>query len=142
MSASTKLQVFPAWSRRAWLGLAIALAVAAGLALLIWPPSVGFARVRRNQTAEPHGHARDDRDSARRTVWFTLESSDSIGRIRNGQVERIPKGAESIEPLGLAVAADGGVWYTEAPKQRISRVSPDGSIASFGLSTPIARLGR
>ena len=143
MSASARLQALPAWSKRAWLGLAIALALAAGLALLIWPirpwDSRAFEEIKLPSRADMPVAIATARDG---TVWFTLESSDSIGRIRNGQVERIPKGAESIEPLGLAVAADGGVWYTEAPKQRISRVSPDGSIASFGLSTPIARLGR
>lgn len=76
------------------------------------------------------------------TVWFTLESSDTIGRLRDGRVERIAKGAASIEPLGLAVDADGGAWFTEAPKQRVSRVSADGAVASFGLATPVARLGR
>src|SRR5204863_215736 len=43
---------------------------------------------------------------------------------------------------GLAVDVEGRAWYTEAPKQSISRASPDGAIASFGLSTPVARLGR
>ena len=76
------------------------------------------------------------------SVWFTLESSDAIGRLRNGQIERIPKGAQSIEPLGLAVDVEGRAWYTEAPKQSISRASPDGAIAAFALSTPVARLGR
>lgn len=76
------------------------------------------------------------------TVWFTLESSDAIGRLRDGQVHRIRKGVQSIEPLGLAVDVEGRAWYTEAPKQSISRASPDGAIASFALSTPVARLGR
>ena len=104
MSASAKLQAFPAWSRRAWLGLAIALAVAAGLALLIWPTrpwdSRAFEEIKLPSRADMPVAIATARDG---TVWFTLESSDSIGRIRNGQVERIPKGAESIEPLGLAV---------------------------------------
>jgi len=76
------------------------------------------------------------------TVWFTLESSDAIGRLRNGEVQRIRKGVQSIEPLGLAVDVEGRAWYTEAPKQSISRASPDGAIASYGLETPVARLGR
>lgn len=143
MSASARLQAFPRWSRRAWLALAIALAVVAGLALLIWPTrpwdARAFEEIKLASRADIPVAIATARDG---TVWFTLESSDSIGRIRNGQVERIPKGTESLEPLGLAVDANGAAWYTEAPKQRISRVSPDGSIASFGLSTPIARLGR
>jgi virginiamycin B lyase len=143
MSEATRLPTPQAWSWRAWLGLAIALALLAGLALLNWPtppsgPS-GFEEIRLpNRTDIPVAIA-TARDG---TVWFTLESSDAIGRLRNGQVERVPKDSESIEPLGLAVDANGNVWYTEAPKQRISRLSPDGTIASFGLSTPVARLGR
>jgi virginiamycin B lyase len=143
MSASAKLEASPGWSRRAWLGLAIALALVAGLALLRWLPgpwgSRAFEEIKLPSRADVPVTIATARDG---TVWFTLESSDSIGRVRNRQVERIPKGAESIEPLGLAVDADGGAWYTEAPKQRISRAAPDGSIASFGLSTPVARLGR
>jgi virginiamycin B lyase len=75
-------------------------------------------------------------------VWFTLEGSDAIGILRNGKVEKLAKGQESMEPLGLAVDAGGRAWYTEAPRQRISRASPDGTITSFGLATPVARLGR
>jgi len=75
-------------------------------------------------------------------VWFTLEASDAIGILRDGRIQKLAKGPESVEPLGLAVDAGGRAWYTEAPRQRISRASPDGTITSFALSTPVARLGR
>jgi virginiamycin B lyase len=143
MSDTTKLQIFPSWSRRAWLGLAIALGLVAGLSMFIWrsgPSNAGgfeeFSLTNPTGTPVAIAAARDG------TVWFTLESSDAIGRLRNGQIERVPKGTESIEPLGLAVDVEGRAWYTEAPKQSISRASPDGTIASFGLATPVARLGR
>jgi virginiamycin B lyase len=42
----------------------------------------------------------------------------------------------------LAVDAKGRAWYTEAPRQSIARASPEGDIASFGLATKVARLGR
>ena len=123
--------------------VAIVVAVVGGalvLAFLIGKPNRGgFQEIRLpNRTDIPVAIAAAPDGS----VWFTLESSDSIGRLRNGQVERIPKGAQSIEPLGLAVDLQGRAWYTEAPKQSISRASPDGAIASFALSTPVARLGR
>ena len=54
----------------------------------------------------------------------------------------MPKGAESLEPLGLAVDAEGRAWYTEAPQQAIGRASPDGTIDTVSLGTPIAQLGR
>ena len=143
MSDATKPRIFRAWSWRAWLGLAIGLGLVTGLTILSWRTGPlnagGFEEFRLpNRTDMPVAVAAA-RDG---TVWFTLESSNAIGRLRNGQIERIPKGAESIEPLGLAVDAEGRAWYTEAPKQSISRASPDGAIASFGLSTPVARLGR
>src|SRR4029434_1923501 len=62
--------------------------------------------------------------------------------LRMGQSQKLRKGVESVEPLGLAVDAGGRAWYTDAPKQRISRASSDGTITSFELSTPVARLGR
>src|SRR5262245_13719257 len=143
MSQATRLQFLPQWSWRAWLGLAITVILIIGVALFPWPTgpvkAVGFEEFKppdRGDIPVAIAIARDG------TVWFTLESADSIGRLRNGKIERIPKGAESIEPLGLAVSGDGSAWYTEATKQRIARVSPDGAIAFFGLATPIARLGR
>ena len=130
-------------SGRAWLALVILVGLVTGSVLFISltgrSNAGGFEEIRLpNRTDMPVAIAAA-RDG---TVWFTLESSDVIGRLRNGQIERIPKGAQSIEPLGLAVDVEGRAWYTEAPKQSISRASPDGAIASFGLSTPVASLGR
>ena len=143
MSQATRLQFLPQWSWRAWFGLAITVILIIGVALFPWPTgpvkAVGFEEFKLPDRGDIPVAIATARDG---TVWFTLESSDAIGRLRNGKIERIPKGAESIEPLGLAVSGDGSAWYTEATKQRIARVSPDGAIAFFGLATPIARLGR
>ena len=130
-------------SRRAWLAvLSVIGVVTAGVLIASVTgrsKTDGFQEIRLpNRTDIPVAIAA----APDGTVWFTLESSDAIGRLRDGRVERIPKGTRSIEPLGLAVDPEGRAWYTEAPKQSISRVSPDGVIASFGLSTPVARLGR
>ena len=78
----------------------------------------------------------------RSAVWFTLESSNMIGVLRNGRLAFVRKDFESIEPLGLAIDAAGAAWFTEAPKQAIVRAGLDGSIASFPLGTPVSRLGR
>jgi virginiamycin B lyase len=75
-------------------------------------------------------------------VWFTIEFSDAIAVFRNGKIERFLKGTQNLEPLGLAADAAGGAWYTDTPMRAISRISPDGSIRLFPLSTPIVRLGR
>lgn len=76
------------------------------------------------------------------TVWFTLDSSNAIGRLKAGRIEKVRKPTDNLEPLGLAVDADGSAWYTDAHLRAISRVSNDGTITSFDLATPVARLGR
>jgi virginiamycin B lyase len=75
-------------------------------------------------------------------VWFTIEFSDAIGVFRNGKIDRLPKGSQNLEPLGLATDGAGGAWYTDTPVRAISHISSDGKIQSFSLSTPIVRLGR
>jgi len=130
------------WSWPRWIGLAIAVGVVVAIGALVWRPGMysswGFQEFRLSPADIPVGIA----VSHDGTVWFTLEASDSLGLLRNGQIQKLPKGVESVEPLGLAIDAGGRAWYTEAPKQRISRASLDGTIASFPLSTPVARLGR
>jgi virginiamycin B lyase len=143
MSRAPGLRTSLPWSLRGSLGLAAAVGLVIGVASLAWRvgpwSSRGFEEFRLpNRTDIPVGIAA----AGDGTVWFTLESSDAIGLLRNGQIQKLPKGTESVEPLGLAVDAAGRAWYTEAPKQRICRASLDGSITSFELSTPVARLGR
>ena len=74
------------------------------------------------------------------TVWFTIEFSDAIGILRNGRIERIHKGKPNFEPLGLAVDAGGTAWYTDGPQRMVGRVTPDGAITAFALSTPVVKL--
>ena len=77
------------------------------------------------------------------SVWFTIEFSDAIGILRNGRIERLPKGKLNVEPMGLAVAGDGAAWFTDSPARAVSRIAPDGTISSFPLTdTPIAKLNR
>src|SRR4030095_14739884 len=76
------------------------------------------------------------------TVWFTIDSSNAIGRLRNGKIEKVRKRTESLEPLGLAAEPGGSVWYADAQARVISRVANDGTITAFDLATPVARLGR
>ena len=75
-------------------------------------------------------------------VWFTIDSSNAIGRLKDGRIEKVRKPTDNLEPLGLAADADGSAWYTDAHLRAISRVSNDGTITSFDLATPVARLGR
>src|SRR5439155_21584762 len=70
------------------------------------------------------------------------EFSDAIGTFRNGRIERLSKGTQNLEPLGLAVDGEGHAWYTDTPARAISQIAPDGTIRSFPLQTPTVRLGR
>src|SRR5215831_13610371 len=58
------------------------------------------------------------------SVWFTIEFSDAIAVFRNGRIERLRKGSQNLEPLGLAVDATGNAWYTDASRRAISQISP------------------
>ena len=128
--------------RLRWIAGAIALAVIIAAGIVQVRPwlrgSAGFHEFKLAASDIPVGIAA----AADGTVWFTLEAADAIGLLRDGEIMKLAKGGESVEPLGLAVDRTGRAWYTEAPRQRISRVSRDGRIDSFALSTPVARLGR
>ncbi|MEK6208948.1 MAG: SMP-30/gluconolactonase/LRE family protein [Pseudomonadota bacterium] len=77
------------------------------------------------------------------SVWFTMDSANAFGRLRDGKMERVVTGKRNnVEPIGLGVDGNGVVWYTDALSQAIASMSPDGKLASFPLDTPIARLGR
>lgn len=76
------------------------------------------------------------------SVWFTIDFSNAIGRVSAGKVQRLVKGKENVEPMGLGVATDGSAWVTDAPQVQIAHISADGRIETVPLGTPIARLGR
>jgi virginiamycin B lyase len=130
------------WHRPVWLVPATIVLVAA-LGALVWRFSLrsdpGFIEYRMLVNTDIPTALAAAPDGA---VWFTIEFSDAIAVFRNGKIERFPKGTQNLEPLGLAVDAAGGAWYTDTPKRAISRISPDGSIRSFPLSIPVVNLGR
>ncbi len=123
--------------------LAVALFLLVGTGLVTW--GVGVWRVR-GFTEYPMPSHTDIPTAAAvgpdGAIWFTIEFSDAIGLFRNGRIEKIRKGKQNFEPLGLAVDAQGFAWYTDAPLRAISRVSAQGAVTTFALSTPIAQLAR
>lgn len=125
--------------------ISIAFIAAGAMLLASCDRSGGFTEVRSPVKADiPAAIAVAPDD----TVWITLEFSHAIGRVRGiealraEKLERIDKGSENLEPLGLAVGRDGSVWFTDAPVRKISRIKPDGTIESVDLGTPIAKLGK
>ena len=113
---AARLRGLPALSPRAQFVLVIALGLVAAVALFVLRPgpsgSVAFEELKLPSRADVPVAIAAARDG---TIWFTLDSSTALGRLRNGQLEKVAKGVESIEPLGLAVDAEGRAWYTEAP---------------------------
>src|SRR5262249_56657574 len=77
------------------------------------------------------------------SVWFTIESSDALGVLRNGKIQKLSKGKPSVEPMGIAVDAQGAAWFTDSWARAVSRMAPDGTVTSLPLAdNPIAKLTR
>jgi virginiamycin B lyase len=76
------------------------------------------------------------------TVWFSIDLSDVIGRLRGGRIEFLPTGIKAVEPIGLAAAPDGSAWFTDNAAHSISRVAASGEVTRIPLDTPSVRLGR
>jgi virginiamycin B lyase len=135
--------MIPRRLRRWYLWLPAFLVCAGGIGTFVWlhglrssPGFIEYPMLVRTDIPTAVGVAPDG------AVWFTIEFSDAIGVFRNGKIERIAKGIQNLEPLGLAADGAGGAWYTDTSIRAISRISSVGAISSFQLSTPIVRLGR
>jgi len=76
------------------------------------------------------------------TVWFTIDFGDAVGMIRDGRLHRLPKPKKSVEPVGMAVDAQGVAWFTDPTQVLVSSIHADGTIKSYPLGTAIARLAR
>ena len=118
------------------LGATLVVAASWLYSLWIWR---GFTEYRMERDRDIPTAIAVSRDGA---VWFTLDFADAIGVLRGERIERIRIGRETFEPLGLAVDRNGAAWYTDSPTRVISRVSPEGVVASFALETPVAKLAR
>jgi virginiamycin B lyase len=127
---------------RLWLAIvAMAMALGGGAAWLVHPDrsNVEFVEYRMPQPLDTPTAIAAARDG---TIWFTIDLAAAVGRVRNGQLERLPLESNNVEPIGLGVGPDGNAWYTDNSARAISRMTPSGEIASFPLGTPIVRLGR
>ena len=123
------------------LAAALGIAVLAGVALLLVRAASEekFVEYRMDEPQDAPIAIAAGTDGS---IWFTIDHANSIGRLRNGRIERLPTSGRNIEPIGLAIADDGSAWYTDLAARAIARISSVGEIARFVLDTPITRLGR
>ena len=123
------------------LAAAFGVAVLAGAAFLLMrvAPVEKFVEYRMDQSEDAPIAIAAGTDGS---IWFTIDQSDAMGRLRNGHIERLPTSSRNVEPLGLAVAADGSAWYTDLAARAIAHIDSAGKIERFVLDTPIVRLGR
>jgi virginiamycin B lyase len=118
------------------------IAVLAGAAVYLLP--IRWSRVQfvEYAMAEPHDMPIAIAAAPDGSIWFTIDGAAAIGRLRDGQVERLPKSGKSVEPLGMAAAPDGAAWYADIAAGGVARMAPSGEVSSFPLDTPMVRLGR
>jgi virginiamycin B lyase len=127
---------------RLWLGVAfLAVALGGAVAWLTNPNGPGgrFVEYRMQQPLDTPTAIATAADG---TIWFTIDLASAIGRISNGQLERLPLPSSNVEPIGLGAGPDGSAWYTDNSVRGISRITPAGQVSSFPLGTPLVRLGR
>lgn len=128
--------------RYAW--LVAALIVAAAVVAVLWwrQPALAPTDVVEYAMLEPRDTPAVIAIAPDGTVWFTIDFAAAVGRIRDGRLERVSKSRVSLEPVGLAVAADGSAWMTDSESRQILKVTPTGELSSVDVETPVARLGK
>lgn len=127
------------WLAVAGLGL---VAIAAGVIFLVMRanrPSAHFVEYPVRQASQIPTAIATGPDGS---VWFSIDLGDTIGRLRDGQIDLVPIGVKAIEPVGLGVAPDGSAWFTDNAAHAISRVAASGEVTRIPLDTPSVRLGR
>jgi virginiamycin B lyase len=131
----------PPLSRRNVLFVVLALAAAAIAATIVFLMRGGpeFVEYRMPLELESPTAIAAGADGA---VWFTIDRSDVIGRVRNGTVDRLSTSGRNLEPLGIGVAPDGTAWFTDSVGGSVAHMTAAGEVSRFKLDTPIVRLGR
>src|SRR5262249_31203879 len=142
LTAAAPRAAFMSRSRRLWLSITLAMLVVAGAVITWWlyPWRTGFTEYPMPSASDIPTALAVGRDGS---VWFTIDSSDAIGVLRQGIIRKFPKGKLSVEPMGIAVDTQGAVWFTDSPARTVSRMRPDGTVPPLALTgTPIAKLNR
>lgn len=76
------------------------------------------------------------------SVWFSMDLSDEIGRLRDGRIDFLPTGIKAVEPVGIAAAPDGTAWFTDNAAHAIAHIAASGEVTRIPLDTFSVRLGR
>jgi streptogramin lyase len=64
------------------------------------------------------------------SFWFTLEASGTLGILRDGTVRKLPKGVDSVEPLGLAIDAGGRVSFAKTLSDSLGTIRDPRAMAA------------
>ena len=118
--------------RKRAIDIAIALIIVLGAGLLSWRTGSGSLRgFHEVQLAPadipiPVGIA----PSPDGSVWFTLEASGTLGILRDGTVRKLPKGVDSVEPLGLAIDAGGRVSFAKTLSDSLGTIRDPRAMAA------------
>lgn len=132
----------PTHRRGSVLALALCAALLAGSGMLLVPAGTPAADFVEYRMPGPQDAPIAIAAASDGTIWFTMDRTDAIGRIRAAQLERLPTFGPNIEPTGLGVGQDGSVWFTDMAARAVARVAPSGEVSRFTIDTPIVRLGR
>ncbi len=132
----------PTHRYRSVLALVLCVALLAGSGMLLVPAGTPEANFVEYRMPGPQDAPIAIAAAVDGTIWFTMDHTDAIGRIRAAQLELLPISGPNIEPTGLGVGQDGSAWFTDMAGRAVARVTPSGGVSRFTIDTPIVRLGR
>jgi virginiamycin B lyase len=136
------LRMRPTRRRASVLTLVLCAALLAGSGILLVPAGTPAADFVEYRMPGPYDAPIAIAAAVDGTIWFTMDHTDAIGRIRAAQLELLPTSGPNIEPTGLGVGQDGSAWFTDMAGRAVARVAPSGEVSRFTIDTPIVRLGR
>src|SRR6202140_1321862 len=76
-------------------------------------------------------------DDTKGDLWFTETNGNQIGRLHtaDGTLKEFRIPTLASRPAGIALGADGNIWFCESAADKIGRIPPAGTIAEFRIPT-------
>jgi virginiamycin B lyase len=67
-------------------------------------------------------------------IWYTVPTTNKIGRILNGTVQEFSVPTAASTPYGILIGEDGSIWFTENGTHKIGRLRlrPQGDVDGNG----------